>query len=78
MVLCQEIIESLKIEVNDNFESYPELYLLQLECEYMLKRNEKDLMEKTKNFFSNPLVKIEPKMKAKTFFKQGSWMLEKH
>lgn len=53
------------------------LYLITLECEYMHKKNERDIVEKVRVYFRDQEQEISSKVKAKTFFKLGSWVYER-
>ena len=60
---------------NEDEMSLPyQLKLITLECEYMQKKNEKDIVEKTRSYFSRlreNKIDISCKVKAKTYFTLG-------
>lgn len=64
MVLCQDTLEMLKAEFSDsNITDINQrddkstlpfgLYLIGLECEYMHKKNEKDIVERVRSYFKS-------------------------
>jgi FKBP12-rapamycin complex-associated protein len=98
MVLCQDTLEMLRAESlkNDGDQGDDQvlpykLYLITLECEYMHKKNEKDIVEKVRSYFkfqdkqadNNTQesllagISSHSKVKAKTFFTLGSWVYER-